>query len=152
MVPVDRPSRNDWTDRMFRRIRRLTGLELYLHVLVSAELIGIVYDRALEAATRCPRLITLCRAFVCDELAHVGFESQLLLSLREGRHAATQSAMRLAHRTFFACTAVVVWCTHLTVFRRAGVGGLGFLRACLSQDAFYLAIRPRDSRSDDASR
>src|ERR1700677_4361999 len=41
----------DWTDRVFRRARRLAGLELHLSVLVSAELIGHVYYRALESAT-----------------------------------------------------------------------------------------------------
>jgi hypothetical protein len=73
--------RTDWTDRVFRLIRRLAGLELYLYVLISAELIGIAYYRALEAATHCQRLTVLCRVLVSDELAHVGFESQLLLAL-----------------------------------------------------------------------
>src|ERR1700734_2662881 len=74
--------RSDWTDRVFRLVRRLAGLELYLYILISAELIGIVYYRALEAATDCQRLTVLCRGLVSDELAHVGFESQLLLALR----------------------------------------------------------------------
>lgn len=78
---------SDWTDRVFRRVRRLAGLELYLHVLISAELIGIVFYRALEAATGCRRLRLLCRVLVSDELAHVGFESQLLLALRTSRAA-----------------------------------------------------------------
>src|ERR1700761_7837469 len=45
-----------WTNGVFRRVRRLAGLELYLYVLISAELIGNVYYRALESATRCERL------------------------------------------------------------------------------------------------
>src|SRR4029077_11806137 len=32
-----------WTDWVFRSVRRLAGLELYLHVLICAELIGKVY-------------------------------------------------------------------------------------------------------------
>jgi hypothetical protein len=40
----------DWTDRVFRYARRCAGLELYLCVLLAAELIGIVYYRALETA------------------------------------------------------------------------------------------------------
>ena len=130
--------RADWTDRVFRRVRRLAGLELCLYVLVSAELIGIVYYRALEAATDCQRLAVLCRTLVSDELAHVGFESQLLISLRAGRSAPVQTLMRLAHRAFFAGTAGVVWLTHRPVLRRAGYGARSFLRVCLSQYAFYL--------------
>jgi hypothetical protein len=130
--------RTDWTDRVFRLIRRLAGLELYLYVLISAELIGIVYYRALEAATDCRRLMALCRGLVSDELAHVGFESQLLLALRAGRAAPVQALMRLAHRVFISGTIGIVWLTHRSVLRRGGYGARGFLRACLSQYAFYL--------------
>lgn len=127
-----------WTDWVFRRARRLAGLELYLHVLVCAELIGNVYYRALEAATGCQRLKVLCRILVCEELAHVGFESQLLLALRASRPAPVRALMRLAHRTFIAGVACVVWLTHRAVLRRAGYNLRSFLRSCLVQYAFYL--------------
>jgi hypothetical protein len=130
--------RSDWTDRVFRLLRRLAGLELYMNILISAELIGIVYYRALEAATDCPRLIVLCRGLVSDELAHVGFESQLLLALRAGRSAPARVLERLAHRAFFACIAGVVWLTHRSVLRQGGYGARSFLRACLCQYTFYL--------------
>jgi hypothetical protein len=130
--------RTDWTDRVFRRVRRLAGLEIYLYILISAELIGIVCYRALEAATGCRRLRVLCRVLVSDELAHVGFESQLLLALRAGRAAPVQALMRLAHRAFVAGTASVVWVTHRSVLRQGGYGARNFLRVCLSQYTFYL--------------
>lgn len=130
--------RSDWTDRVFRLVRRLADLELYLNVLICAELIGIVYYRALETATDCRRLTVLCRVLVSDELAHVGFESQLLLALRAERTAPVRALMHLAHRAFFAGTVGVVWMTHRSVLRRGGYGARSFLRACLSQYAFYL--------------
>jgi hypothetical protein len=130
--------RADWTDRVFRLVRRLAGLELYIYVLISAELIGIVYYRALEAATDCQRLRVLCRSLVSDELAHVGFESQLLLTLQAGRAAPVRSLMRLAHRAFFASTACVVWLTHRSVLCQGGYGARNFLRVSLSQYTFYL--------------
>jgi len=133
---------SDWTDRVFRKVRRLAGLELYLHVLITAELIGIVYYRALEAATDCQRLKVLCRTLVCDELAHVGFESHLLLALRTERVAAARTLMRLAHRVFLTGAASVVWVTHRSVLRRCGYGARDFLRRCLAQHAFYLEPAP----------
>src|SRR5258708_9459101 len=75
----------DWTDRVFRRIRRLAGLQLYVSVLTCAELIGKVYYRALESATDCKRLRALCQGIVSDELPHIGFETQVLFTLRAGR-------------------------------------------------------------------
>jgi hypothetical protein len=130
--------RTHWTDRVFRRIRRLAGLQLYLSVLISAELIGTVYYRALEAATNCRRLQVLCRTLVADELAHVGFESQLLPALRASRGAALQATTRSIHLMFFAGAAIVVWLTHRSVLRRAGHSARSFLRACLAQYTFYL--------------
>ena len=76
-----------WTDRVFRRIRKLAELEFSLGVLLTAELIGNVYYRALETVTECQRLRLLCRMMVADELAHIGFESDLLLSMRAQKPA-----------------------------------------------------------------
>ena len=128
----------DWTDRVFRLVRRLAGLRLYLSVLTCAELIGKVYYRALESATACKRLRVLCRAIVSDELAHIGFETQLLSTLRARRAAPLRALARLSHRIFFATTATVVWMTHRSVLRRAGYSARSFLRSCLAQYAFYL--------------
>jgi hypothetical protein len=128
----------DWTDWVFRHIRRLAGLRLYLYVLISAELIGHVYYRALESATDCGRLRALCRTIVSDELAHVGFESQLLLSMQAGRAAPLRSLTCWVHRIFFASTVMVVWFMHRALLRRAGHGARSFLRSCLAQYEFYL--------------
>jgi hypothetical protein len=130
--------RTDWTDRIFRFTRRLAGLRLYVCVLICAELIGNVYYRALESATRCERLQVLCRTIVSDELAHVGFESHLLFALRAGLAARLWAMTRPAHRIFFVTTAAVVWLTHRSVLRAAGHSRRSFLRACLAQYEFYL--------------
>lgn len=131
----------DWTDRVFRLLRRLAGLELYLCVLICAELIGNVYYRALESVTDCQRLRVLCRAMVSDELAHVGFESHLLFALRSGRTAPLHALTHPVHRIFFSSTAAVVWLTHRSVLRRAGHNARSFLRACMAQYTFYLEPR-----------
>jgi hypothetical protein len=133
-----RLQRTHWTDRFFRRLRRLAGLELYLSVLISAELIGTVYYRAVESATNCRRLQVLCRTLVADALAHVGFESQLLPALRARRGAASPAMTRSVHLMFFAGTAIVVWSTHRCLLRRAGHSARSFVRACLAQYTFYL--------------
>jgi hypothetical protein len=136
--------RADWTDQVFRLIRRLAGLQLYLSVLSCAELIGNVYYRALESATNCKRLRVLCRAIVSDELAHIGFETQLLFTLRAGRAAPLRALTPPVHRVFFAITAAVVWFTHRSVLRRAGHSARSFLRSCLAQYAFYLEPPAKD--------
>lgn len=128
----------DWTDFAFCCLRRLGGFEARLHVLITAELIGNVYYRALEAATGCQRLKVLCRTLVADELAHVGFESQVLLTLRARRSPAARSVARYFHRTFLTGAATVVYLTHRRVLCGAGYNFGSFLRACAAQYSFYL--------------
>lgn len=127
-----------WTDRVFRRIRKRAELEWALAILLSAELIGNVYYRALETATDCQKLRLLCRMLVADELAHVGFESDLLLAIRGGYATPLRMVLDLSHRAFFMGAAFVVWTTHRAVLRRAGYGMITFLRACRAQYSFYL--------------
>ena len=134
--------RGHWTDTAFRRVRRLGGLELYLNVLIAAQLIGTVYYRALERATECPRLKWLCRAVLADELAHVGLESELILTLRSRRNAPVRTLARLAHRALFLIAADVVWITHRGVLRHAGHDARSFRRACREQYAFHLEPLP----------
>jgi hypothetical protein len=129
---------HDWTDKVFRRLRRAAGLELCVSVLIAAELIGNVYYRALEAATGCERLKVLCRTLVADELAHVGFQSQLLLALRARRGGLGRTLSRLAHRALFAGAACVVWATHRPVLEQAGLKLASFRKACSDQYDFYL--------------
>jgi hypothetical protein len=128
----------DWTDFVFCCLRRFGGLESRLYILITAELIGNIYYRALEAATGCQRLKVLCRTLVADELAHVGFESQLLLALRARKPTAIQVGIRLLHRMFFTGAACVVYLTHRAVLRSAGYGVRSFLHACMTQYAFYM--------------
>ena len=128
----------DWTDFVFCCLRRLGGFEFRLHVFITAELIASVFYRALEVATGCQRLKVLCRTLVADELAHVGLESQILLTLRARKTPAARSGVRLLHRAFFASTACMVYLTHRTLLRSVGYDLGSFLRACTTQYAFYL--------------
>jgi hypothetical protein len=129
---------SDWTDHVFRRLRRLAGFELYLSVLVTAELIGKVYYRALEAATGSRQLQTLCRILVADELAHVGLETDLLRGMHETKSPAGRWLATASLRTFFTAASFVVWFEHRRVLRSAGYGLGTFMRACAAQYAFYL--------------
>lgn len=128
----------DWTDGVFRWARRLAGFELHITVLVTAELIGKVYYRALESATGSLQLRTLCRLLVADELAHVGFESDLLRNLQARKAPLARATFGLLHRAFFTGTSAVVWLTHRRVLRAAGYRMPMFLRACAAQYSFYL--------------
>lgn len=140
------------TDQAFRRLRRLGGLEARLRLLLTAEIIGIVFYRALEVVTDCRRLQILCRTLVADELVHVAFESQLLLAMKNGRGALTRLLLGAWEQALLTAAVLVVWATHRRVLKCAGYGPLLFLRDCRSQYAFYLRWPPAPSRRARAAR
>ncbi|HEU4625827.1 MAG TPA: hypothetical protein VFS52_13735 [Steroidobacteraceae bacterium] len=142
--------RADWIERAARRVHGLAGFELQIAGLVSAKLIGKVYYRALEAATGCRQLQTLCRILVADELAQVGFESDLLREMNARKTPLARAAHATVHRAFFINAALAVWLGHSRVLRAAGHGARSFVSACMAQYAFYLDAPRLGTHSQNA--
>jgi len=131
-----------WTDRLMHRLRRAAGFELHVGALITSELIGKVYYRALESATGCRQLQVLCRMLVADELAHVGFESDLWRAMNERRSPAARAAAEAMLRASFTVAAFILWTKHRRVLKAAGYRMGSFLRACHAQFSFYLEPPP----------
>lgn len=112
--------------------------ETQLATLAAADLIGKVYLRALEAATGCRQLRGLCRMLVADQLAHVGFESDMLRSLNASRPAVIRGARALAFRAHFTAASLSAWIAHRPVLEAAGYCVSTFIRSCSAQYSFYL--------------
>jgi hypothetical protein len=75
---------------------------------------------------------------VADELAHVGFESDLLREMLARKRPFARAVQSVLNRAFFTSTSLVVWLTHRRVLRAAGYRVPTFLRACAAQYSFYL--------------
>jgi hypothetical protein len=133
----------DWTDGVFRILRRIAGFELAITVLITAELIGLQYYRALLNTTGSKRLRAICSLFMQDEALHVAYESELLLALRARRAGPVRLAMTLAHAVFHVATACVVWIEHRRVLREAGYTPFGFVHTCARHFALYFVPAPR---------
>lgn len=122
----------NWTDSAFRHLRKLAGFEAAVTILVTAEMIGFVYYRALSRATRCAYLTTICRQMCADEAVHLRYEAQLLRTLRGKRPAWLRTAVEWAHRGFLAITAHIVYREHREVLEFAGHDARSFRRDCRS--------------------
>lgn len=122
----------NWTDSVFRQIRKLAGFEAAITILVSAEMIGFVYYRALSRATANPYLQTICRQMCADEAIHLRYEAQLLRALRAERRPSMRSLVERAHRAFLAVTAHIVFREHRAVLGYAGHDARSFRRDCLA--------------------
>jgi len=124
--------KRNWTDSVFRQIRRLAGFEAAVTVLVTAEMIGFVYYRALARATTNAHLQSICRQMCADEAIHLRYEAQLLRALRAERRPSMRSLMERAHRTFLGVTACIVFREHRSVLAFAGHDVWSFRRDCLA--------------------
>jgi hypothetical protein len=116
------PIGRSWTDFIFRRVRRLMGLETLITVLLTAELIGEVYYRAVREATGCPVLRAICAQLLRDERMHVRFHVERFRFLRAGRTRLRSRILDAIWRCFFAATRLAVWAKHRRAFRLGGYG------------------------------
>jgi hypothetical protein len=120
----------NWTDSIFRRIRKLAGYEAAVTILVTAEMIGFVYYRVLARATASRALKSICRQMCADESVHLRYETQLLMTLRGERGPLTRRLVDGAHRLLLSVSALVVFHDHRRVLRHVGYTPRSFRRDC----------------------
>jgi hypothetical protein len=125
-----RTLQRNWTDTVFRRLRKCAGYEASITVLITAELIALVYYRALQACTRSQVLVAICKRILEEEAAHTRYESELLRFVRERRTGFLRHVPEALHRFLYAGTIVVVFVDHRRVLRRGGYGLADFWSAC----------------------
>lgn len=127
-----------WSKRVIRCLCRFAGFEAQVSVLITSKLIAHVFYRALATAAKCRKLKALCHILVADELAHVGFESELLLAMRARRSTLARLFLSVTHRAFLLAVSVIVWIKYRAVLKQPGYRFRTFASACLTQYEFYL--------------
>lgn len=120
-----------WVDRVFRRVRKLAGLELCLHVLVTAEIVAVPYYHGLSAATNSPLLKAICKQILRDETDHLRYQAENLERLRTLRKPLSRGAEVVLWRLFMLGTLQVVWRDHRKVLRSGGGSYSKFIHECL---------------------
>jgi hypothetical protein len=109
-----------WLDGIFRRLRKLAGLEACATVLVTAEVLAIPFYQALRDATGSPLLRAICVRILCDEARHLNYQALTLGLIRRRLSARARDVRSLCHRNLFHATALLLWQQHHSVFRAAG--------------------------------
>jgi hypothetical protein len=124
-----------WPDAVFRWLRHRAGLELSIGVLVTAEIIAMVYYAALRGATDSVVLRCLCDQILSDEVEHVRFQCERLAILRARRSRFTVWFKGAVQRGFFGGTCWVVWWKHRKALRAGGYSYRSFRRAARAEMA-----------------
>ncbi len=117
--------KHSWADSVFRKMRRMAGLELSIAVLVCAEIVAKVYYAAIREATGSTVLWRLCEQILSDEEDHVRFQCERLAILRREKSEFALLWRDAVYGIFFRVTLVVVW---WKLGRAMWGGGLGVLR------------------------
>ncbi|MBZ5610738.1 MAG: ferritin-like domain-containing protein [Acidobacteriia bacterium] len=109
-----------WVDGIFRRLRKLAGLEVCAAVLVTAEVLAVPFYQALKDATRSPLLRAICSRILVDEAAHLNYQGLTLGLIRRPLTDRSRVLHGFWHRALFHGTALLLWQQHRAVFRAAG--------------------------------
>jgi hypothetical protein len=131
-------------DGIFRKLRKLAGLELSIAVLVTAEIIARVYYDALRRCTESQPLRTLCEQILADEIKHIEFQCERLALMRRQRSRVGLAITHGVHRVFMLGTCGVVWLKHRRVLLRGGYSPIRFVADVWRE--LRIAVRIMDSR------
>lgn len=121
--------KRDWLDNVFRRLRKLAGLEGTVTVLLTAEIISMVYYNALMRATSSRLLQQICRQILKDEEMHLRFQCYTLGIIYERKGLLSRFFASLIHTVLMAGTIIMVWWFHRKVLKAGGYGLLSFFIA-----------------------
>lgn len=109
-----------WVDRIFRRLRKLAGLELTVTVLVTAELLAVPFYQALREATNSRLLRSICTRILSDEADHLNYQALTLGLIHRPLSNKARVIRLLCHSALFHWSALLVWQQHRRVFGAAG--------------------------------
>jgi hypothetical protein len=141
----------EWTDSLFRVLRNLAGFELAVRVLITAEVIGFVYYRALRRATGSAWLKQICRDFCADETVHLRYEADLLRDLGTRQSRLGRKLRWWLHRALLELSARVVYVEHRAVLQAAGYDAARFRRSCRWVFRATL-VQPRSGAQDASAK
>lgn len=122
----------DWLDNTFRWLRKMSGLEVTVTVLLTAEIMAFPFYRSLAAATGNKTLKQICDQILVDEEMHIRFQSYTLMDLYQQRSRPLRSITIILHRILMAGTIIMVWIWHSRVLRKGGYTFPGHFNAAWS--------------------
>lgn len=120
----------NWTDTVFRKLRKHVGYELSITILITAEIIALTYYKALANCTGSELLKSICRKILSDEKAHVEYESSLINYIRREHGWLRRLAVVGAHRFLYFGTVLVVIFEHRSVVKAGRYTVMSFWASC----------------------
>lgn len=128
------PMAKQWSDGLFRKVRKLCGWEMMISVLLTAEVIAIAYYASLAQASSDPQSKRLFERILQDESVHLQFHGESLSRIRSPQgafHWSLYGSLRWGlHRLFLQAVAALVWAEHHHVLNCRFSSFLSFSKHC----------------------
>jgi hypothetical protein len=121
-----------WVDECFRWLRKFSGLENSVIVLVTAEIIAKVYYKALMNCTTSGLLKKICMQILKDEDQHIIFQCCTLSDFYVKKNLIRKFFTRSFHFILMIGTILIVWMYHRKVFATGGYHFNNFFTAGIS--------------------
>ena len=118
-----------WVDGVFRKLRKLAGIDNTIMILLIAEIISKVYYAALKKATKSVLLQKICSQVLKDEDQHISFQCCTLQQLFRRRSPVNRALIHTLYFTLLTGTIAVVWLYHKPVLKKGGHTLRSFRRA-----------------------
>lgn len=110
-----------WSDRVFRSVRKLINLEFELQTLLTAELIAEAYYELLRRTVDDQPIKQACARIVKDEIGHTGFHAAFFGYRQKKWGRASRFAWKLGLDLLTETAWRVVWLDHRSCFRALGI-------------------------------
>jgi len=107
----------DWLDNTFRWLRKLAGLECTITVLLTAEIISMIYYKALKQCTNSKVLKQICKQILIDEEMHLRFQCFSLSVLYKRKSFPSVLFSRITRKILMTGTIIMVWFYHKRVLK-----------------------------------
>jgi hypothetical protein len=121
-----------WVDTVFRKLRKLAGIENTIWILLVAEIISKVYYAALKKATGSEWLQKICTQVLKDEDQHISFQCYTLHLLIRERSSFDRTLIRTLYLLLMTGTITIVWLYHRPVLKRGGHSFLTFYQCVMT--------------------
>lgn len=118
-----------WIDGLFRMFRNLVNLEVAIRVLVTAEVIALLYYRCLSNSTGSELLNRICHRMLAEEREHVRFQMFNISVINLKRFPPFSALIDIGHCFFLWGTTLMVWKEHKPVLRNEFRNFFHFLEA-----------------------
>ena len=135
-----------WTNTLFRKLRRLINLEFEIQIFITAEIIGKAYYSLLYRRVGDPVVASVCGKLVSDEVQHLNFHIEFFRERLAGLGPLRRQLWMLQFETIFSAARLAVWFDHGACLRAFGVSRGEFMGST-ARGMRSLLARLRSTRS-----